>query len=70
MERNDVEYGFFVTSRRNSGEIGSEFHYHLKKQSQLADRWPEIRSTNVETRNKDALQSTFEKTKPICQGPN
>jgi hypothetical protein len=56
------------------------------KTKPIAGLWPEIRSTKLdksgafagcllpgvvpEIRNKDALQSTFEKTKPICRGAN
>jgi hypothetical protein len=33
--QNAIKSGFFVISGRNSGETEGEFHYYLKKQSQL-----------------------------------
>jgi hypothetical protein len=35
ISQNAIKSGFFVISGRNSGEIGGEFYYYLKKQSQL-----------------------------------
>jgi hypothetical protein len=38
ISQNGVKSGFFVISGRNSGEMGGELYYHLKKQSQFQKR--------------------------------
>jgi hypothetical protein len=35
ISQNANKYGFFAISGRNSGEMESEFHYNLKKQTQM-----------------------------------
>jgi hypothetical protein len=45
ISQNAIKSGFFAISGRNSGEMEREFHYYLKKRSQFAGLWPEIRNT-------------------------
>jgi len=48
-----------VESMTKKVELVSKIHTNLKKQSQFASLWPEIRSTKLEILNKDIFLNTI-----------